>query len=78
MTSNNIISLSSIHFNISVAAFPAELAEQPQDEGSKAAEFSFLLAPCPRQSQLKWVPLSDTVQEGTGLKVICAFLMDKN
>jgi hypothetical protein len=61
-----------------MAAFPAELAEQPQDEGSTGAEFSFLLAPHPRQNQLKWVPISVIVQQGTGLKGIHPFLMDSN
>ena len=52
MTRNIIISLLSIHFNISVAASPAEQTEQPQDVGSTAAELSFLHAPHPRQNQL--------------------------
>ena len=78
MTRNNIISSLSIHFNISATASPAEQTEQPQDEGSTAAELSFLHAPHPRQNQLKWVPIHDTVPEGVGLKVIHPFLIDKN
>jgi hypothetical protein len=78
MTRNNIILSSSIHFNMSVAASHAELTEQPQDKGSTAAEYSLLHAPYLRQNWLKWVNIYDTAQEGTGLKVILPFLMDKN
>ena len=63
---------------MSAAASPAELTDQSQDEGSTIAEFSFLDAPHPRQNRLKWVPIFETVQEGTGLKVIHPLLMDKN
>ena len=63
---------------MSAAASPAELTEQPQDKGSTAAEFSLLHAPYLRQNWLKWVPIYDTVPEGTGLKVIHPFLVDKN
>ena len=63
---------------MSAAASPAELTDQSQDEGSTIAKCSFLYAPHPRQNQLKWVPIFETVQEGTGLKVTHPFLMDKN
>ena len=78
MICNNTIWKHSIHFNMSAAASPAELTDQSQDEGSTIAEYSFLHAPYPRQNRLKWVPIFETVQEGTGLKVIHPFLMDKN
>ena len=48
MTRNHIILLSSIHLNMSAVASPSELTEQPQDEGSTAAEIPFLYAPTPR------------------------------
>ena len=67
----------SIHSNRSAAASPTELTEQSQDEGSTAAECSILHALHPRQNQLKWVHVFDTVQDNTGLKVIHPFLMDK-
>ena len=63
---------------MSAAASPAELPDQSQDEGSTIAEYSFLHAPHPRQNWLKWIPIFDNVQEGTGLKVTHPFLMDKN
>ena len=63
---------------MSAAASPAELADQSHNEGSTVAEYSFLHAPHPRQNWLKWVHILNTVQEGTGLKVIHLFLMDKN
>ena len=78
MICNNTIWSNSVHFNLSAAASPAELNDQSQDEGSTIEEYSFLHAPHPRQNQLKWVPIYETVQEGTGLKVIHPFLMDKN
>ena len=55
---------------MSTVTSPAEITEQPQDEGSTAAEFSFLHAPLPWQNQLKWVPFSDTIQEGKVLKAV--------
>ena len=78
MICNNTIWLYSIHFKMSAAISPAELTDQSQDEGSNVTEYSFLHAPDPRQHWLKWVHIFDTVQEGTGLKVIHPFLMDKN
>ena len=78
MICNNTIWLYSTHFNMSAAVSPIEQTEQFQDEGSTIAEYSFLHAPHPRQNQLKWVPIFDPVQEGTGLKVTHPFLMDKN
>ena len=78
MICNNTIWSNSIHFNMSAAASPAELTDQSQDEGSTVAEYSFLNAPHPRQNWLKWVPIFETVHEGTGLKVIHPFLMDRN
>ena len=63
---------------MSAAASPVELTDQSQDEGSTIAEYSFLHAPHPRHNWVKWVPIFETVQEGTGLKVTHPFLMDKN
>ena len=63
---------------MSADASPAELNDQSQDEGSAIAEYSFLHAPHPSQNRLKWVPIFETVAEGTGLKVTHPFLMDKN
>ena len=63
---------------MSAAASPAELTDQSQVEGANVAEYSSLHAPQPRQNQLKWVNIFYTAQEGTGLKVIHPFLMDKN
>ena len=78
MICNNTIWSKSIRFNMSAAASPAELTDQFKDEGSTVAEHSLLHAPHPRQNWLKRVPIFETVQEGTGLKVIHPFLMDKN
>ena len=75
---NNTIWSNSVHFNMSAAASPAELTDQSQNEGSTVAEYSFLHALHPRQNRLKWVPVFDTVQDNTELKVIHPFLMDKN
>ena len=62
---------------MSADASLAELNDQTQDKGSAIADYSFLHAPHPRQNWLKWVPIFETVQEGTGLKVTHPFLMDK-
>ena len=59
-------------------ASPTELTDQYQDEGSSIAEYSFLHTPHPRQNRLKWVPIFEPVHEGTGLKVIDPFHLDKN
>ena len=56
---------------MSTAASPAELTEQSQVKGSTAAEFSLLYTHYLGQNQLKWVPISDTVQEGGGGASTC-------
>ena len=60
---------------MSLAASP-ELAPLPEDQASSAESLS-----APSQSKmvhLKWIPISETVQKGTGSKVIHLFLHNNN
>jgi hypothetical protein len=61
--------------NMSLTDSP-ELTHLPEDQAPSAESLS-----APSQSKmvcLKWIPISETVQRGTGSKVIHLFLHDRN